>query len=135
MSSVVVLDSSAVLAYLRDEPGADDVERVLLEAEASDTQHLMTSVNWAEVLYIAARRFELEDVAPAVAAVDQLPIGVVDAKRGLALQAARLKHTYGLGLADGFAAALALLLDAPLLAKDADFDVLRNEGLKLQRLG
>ena len=39
----VVLDASALLAYLRDEPGGDRVDGVLAES-------VMSSVNWAEVV-------------------------------------------------------------------------------------
>ena len=39
----VVLDASALLAYLREEPGAEVVDGLLAEA-------VMASVNWAEVV-------------------------------------------------------------------------------------
>ncbi|MGJ5676456.1 MAG: type II toxin-antitoxin system VapC family toxin [Nostochopsis sp.] len=39
----VVLDASALLAYLKDEPGGDVVEAVLAES-------VISSVNWAEVI-------------------------------------------------------------------------------------
>lgn len=39
----VVLDASALLAYLQDEPGCEAIEGVLAEA-------VMSSVNWAEVV-------------------------------------------------------------------------------------
>ena len=39
----VVLDASALLAYLKSEPGGDRVDRVLAES-------VMSSVNWAEVI-------------------------------------------------------------------------------------
>lgn len=39
----VVLDASALLAYLKDEPGGDAVDAVLTEARIS-------SVNWSEVI-------------------------------------------------------------------------------------
>jgi PIN domain nuclease of toxin-antitoxin system len=39
----VVLDASALLAYLKDEPGADVVEAILPES-------VISSVNWAEVI-------------------------------------------------------------------------------------
>ena len=42
VSRTVVLDASAVLALLHDEPGADQVELALGDA-------VMSSVNWAEV--------------------------------------------------------------------------------------
>lgn len=39
----IVLDASALLAYLQDEPGQQIVERVLAES-------VISSVNWAEVV-------------------------------------------------------------------------------------
>jgi PIN domain nuclease of toxin-antitoxin system len=39
----VVLDASALLAYLKDEPGGDVVEAILAES-------VISSVNWAEVI-------------------------------------------------------------------------------------
>ena len=39
----VVLDASALLAYLQDEPGGDQVRDVLADS-------VMSSVNWAEVI-------------------------------------------------------------------------------------
>lgn len=39
----VVLDASALLAYLKDEPGSDQVDGVLGES-------VMSSVNWGEVI-------------------------------------------------------------------------------------
>jgi ribonuclease VapC len=40
---IVVLDASALLAYLKDEPGCDVVEAILAES-------VISSVNWAEVI-------------------------------------------------------------------------------------
>jgi ribonuclease VapC len=40
---MVVLDASALLAYLKNEPGGDVVDGVLSES-------IMSSVNWAEVI-------------------------------------------------------------------------------------
>ena len=39
----VVLDASALLAYLQDEPGSEVIDEVLAESA-------MSSVNWAEVI-------------------------------------------------------------------------------------
>ncbi|WP_071192555.1 type II toxin-antitoxin system VapC family toxin [Trichormus sp. NMC-1] len=39
----LVLDASALLAYLKDEPGSDAVEAILAES-------VISSVNWAEVI-------------------------------------------------------------------------------------
>jgi PIN domain nuclease of toxin-antitoxin system len=45
----VVLDASALLAYLQDEPGTDTVDAVLAES-------LMSTVNWSEVVQKALAR-------------------------------------------------------------------------------
>lgn len=134
MSDGVVLDASAVLAYLLNEPGADDVEAAFAEARASDSLHPITTVNWAEVLYNAARRTRFEDVAAVVALVDELPVHVVDADRKLSLAAAQLKNDRRLGLADAYGAALAGLLDLPLMTADPDFDALAEDGLQVRRI-
>lgn len=39
----VILDASALLAYLQDEPGSEAVDKVLAES-------VISSVNWAEVV-------------------------------------------------------------------------------------
>ena len=134
MSETVVLDSSAVLAFLLGEAESDEVEEMFEGAQKTDTQHLMTAVNWGEVLYVMARRLAHEDVLPVVSAFEQLPIAVVDAGRDLALEAARLKLVHHIGFADAFAAALAIAADAPLLTKDADFDSLEADGLTVRHL-
>ena len=45
----VVLDTSALLAYLQDEPGGEQVKAVIAQA-------VMSTVNWAEVIGIARER-------------------------------------------------------------------------------
>jgi len=134
MSETLVLDSSALLAYLQGEDGADEVEQILLDARTEGRQHLIASVNWAEVLYAAVREVRYEDVAQVVALVDELPVRLVDVGRELSIKAAGFKCDRGLGLADAYAAALATLLDAPLMTADADFEALAAEGLQLRRI-
>lgn len=45
----LILDASALLAFLHDEPGADRVQRVLEEA-------VVSAVNWAEVVQKSLQR-------------------------------------------------------------------------------
>ena len=51
-----VLDSFALLAYFRDEPGAEAVENLLVAASRKDTPLLMTEVNYAEVKYCLIKK-------------------------------------------------------------------------------
>ena len=65
----VVLDASALLAYLREEPGSDRVDEVLAGA-------VITSVNWAEV--VQPRQAAQDRDEPA----DQLQGGLLDRQLG-----------------------------------------------------
>ena len=55
-ASPVVLDSHALLKFLRDEPGADTVSQLLERAGQRDQPVHMTEVNYAEVQYIIRRK-------------------------------------------------------------------------------
>jgi PIN domain nuclease of toxin-antitoxin system len=129
ISSAPVLDASAVLAYLLDEPGADRVQAVATRAEREATPCPMTTVNWGEVLYGVQQRAGAAAVPAFVEKLDGMPILLVDAGRDLTVRAAALKASRGLGYADAYCAALAIALKAPILTCDADFDSLERDGL------
>ena len=97
----VVLDASALLAYLQDEPGAERVRSVIAQA-------VMSTVNWAEVIG-KARDQDVdaeglqEDLASLGLALE--PFSAVQAEI-----AGRLKENtkqYGLSLGDRACLALA----------------------------
>ncbi len=120
----VVLDSFALIAFLRDEPGADFVERLLEDAAASRCQLWMTEVNYAEVHYVLTRKEGLATWQNCEKAIAGLPIRFVPADRVLANAAAPLKADHKLSLADAFAAALAQELPATLVTADPEFKTL-----------
>src|ERR1700734_2197944 len=51
-----VLDSFALIAYFRDEPGAEAVETLLIAAGRKDNPVHMTDVNYAEVKYSIVKK-------------------------------------------------------------------------------
>ena len=51
-----VLDSFALIAYFRDEPGAETMEHLLVSAGKKDSPLLMTDVNYAEVKYSIVKK-------------------------------------------------------------------------------
>jgi ribonuclease VapC len=124
-----VLDSSAILALLWDEPGADRVQAIVEVAQRAATPCPMTAVNWGEVLYKIGQRAGSWAVPLAIEKLDGMPIALVDADRDLTVRAAMLKASRGMGLADAYCAALAIALDAPVLTCDSDFDDLERDGL------
>jgi ribonuclease VapC len=95
-----VLDASAILAWLQDEPGADEVERRLEQGASCG------AANWAEVAQKVRARGEVWDVARALLAsygVRVEPVTVDDAERAAALW----RPGSGLSLADRLCLALA----------------------------
>ena len=120
----VVLDSFALIAFLRDEAGADLVEQLLHDAATGQCQLWMTEVNYAEVRYILTRKEGLATWQACEKAIAGLPIRFVPADRTLADGAAAIKAEHKLSLADAFAAALARELPATLITADPEFAAL-----------
>ena len=116
-----VLDSFAVLAYLEDEAGADQVNALLEAARQGQASIWMSIVNYGEVIYITEREQGLFAAQRAIAAMDQLPMTVVDADRKLTLAAAKIKAQHGISYADAFAVALTQARQATVLTGDPEF--------------
>jgi ribonuclease VapC len=122
-----VLDSFALIAYLRDETGANKVEDLLHKAATRHDPLHMTEVNYAEVQYIIIRKNGLAGWETAAASLVSLPISFHPVTRELADIAARLKASYPISLADAFAAALAKIHNAELVTGDREFKLLERE--------
>lgn len=122
-----VLDSFALVAYFRDEPGADMVENLLVVASRKGTSLHMTDVNYAEVKYSIIRKDGLTAWEQAARILSGLPIEFHPTSRALADAAADFKARHRLSLADAFAAALAREKKAELVTGDAEFKGLEKE--------
>lgn len=116
--SDVVLDASALLAFLHDEPGGEEVSRVLEGASIS-------TVNWSEVLQKALRRGVTVDGMQQ----DFIDVGVTfepfsprQAEIAGRLWSRTRKH--GLSLADRACLALAMDTARPLLTADRAWSAL-----------
>jgi ribonuclease VapC len=115
----LVLDASALLAYLLGEVGGLAVRDVLADQTA-----VMSAVNWAEVLTrLASVGVDIDEVTERMASTaglgDALTIVALDADDGPAI--ARLRQPtrhLGLSLADRACLALAQRLELPVLTTD-----------------
>ena len=116
-----VLDSFALLAHLQAEPGGPRVQAILVQAEKEQAAVFLSIVNYGEAIYITEREQGLTAAQSLIAAVDQLPITVVEADRKLTFAAAHLKAHYSISYADAFALALAQQQQAILLTGDPEF--------------
>ena len=115
-----VLDSFALLAYLEDEPGRARVQAILAQALKGAAEIFLSIVNYGEVVYITEREQGLTQAQRVIAAVDQLPITVVEAGRTLTFAAAHLKAKQPIAYADAFAVALTQSKGAKLLTGDPE---------------
>ncbi len=123
----VVLDSHALLRFLRDEPGAETVSQILERAGRRDQPVHMTEVNYAEVQYII-RRKDGDAAWTAIAAeLPAAPIEFHPVTRTLSDRAADFKARVSFSLADAFAAALAKETKAELVTGDPEFKPLEKE--------
>jgi uncharacterized protein len=127
MSAAQVLDSHALLRFLRDEPGAEHVAAILEKAGSRDQPVHMTEVNYAEVQYIVRRKDGDAAWTMIAEELQAAPIEFHPASRSLADIAAGFKARHKLSLADAFAAALAKEKKAELVTGDPEFKALEKE--------
>ena len=132
--AATVLDSFALLAFLRGEDGGGRVRQLLERAGDRDQPLHMTEVNYAEVKYIITRKDGRQRWAQIAADLPALPLEFHPATRALADTAADFKARYKISLADAFAAALAREKKAELVTGDREFKPLEAE-LKIRWLG
>lgn len=116
--SQVVLDASALLAYLFDEPGADVVSEALLAGA------LINTVNFSEVLSkLADHGVAVEQAISDLSAQGVLDLlEIVDFTVPLAEETARLRKVtrdMGLSLGDKACLALGKLQDLPVVTADS----------------
>ena len=127
MPAAQVLDSHALLALLRDEPGGEAVAQILERAGARDQPVHMTEVNYAEVQYMIRRKDGEAAWATIAGELKAAPIEFHPADRRLADTAADFKARFKMSLADAFAAALAKEKKAELVTGDPEFKALEKE--------
>ncbi|PCG09828.1 VapC toxin family PIN domain ribonuclease [Sphingomonas ginsenosidimutans] len=114
MSSKVVLDASALLCLLNDEPGAGRVVEVL-------TRSVMGTTNLAEVVSkLRERGLSLEEVREALGGL-HLDVRPLSPSQAMIIGDLRpATKPLGLSVGDRACLALALDLDAELFTTDAD---------------
>lgn len=117
-----VLDSYAVLAYLKQEVGYEIVLNRIEETKKGKNRLFMNLFNLGEVLYIVERERGLFAAQGVLALIDELPVIMELADRELTLAAAHLKAQYPIAYADCFAVALAQQKGATLISGDPDFE-------------
>jgi ribonuclease VapC len=135
--ATMVLDAHALMVLFNDEPGAEEVEKILLKAESGNPRLLMTVINWGEIYYSIMRGAskEMADSKSHEIAGMRIELVPVDARDlELVRQAAVFKATKKMSYADCFAAALAKIRDAELVTGDREFKLVEGELKKIRWL-
>ena len=124
--SEVVLDASAVLAFLNQETGAEAVAELLDKAAIS-------TVNLSEVVAKLSEKGISEELVREF--VEQLNVPVVSVDKEQAIIAGLLRietKALGLSLGDRMCLALGLRLNHPVITTDRQWANLELEGLEIR---
>src|SRR6266849_3150789 len=135
--ATMVLDAHALMVLFNDEPGADEVEKILLKAESGNPRLLMSVINWGEIYYSILRGASQEianSKAHEIAGmrIELVPVDARDLE--LVRQAAVFKATKKMSYGDCVAAALAKTRNAELVTGDSEFKVVETELKKIRWL-
>ena len=135
--ATMVLDAHALMVLFNDEPGAEEVEKILLKAEKGNPRLLMSVVNWGEIYYSIMRGASQEIADSKSHEIAGMPLELVPVDvRDLDLvrQAAIFKATRKMSYAGCFAAALAKTQNAELMTGDSEFKAGEAELKKIKWL-
>jgi ribonuclease VapC len=122
----VIVDTSALIALLKAEPGADAILSLL---EAARGTARISAANYLEAGIVVDRHLSQADAARLDELISDFDIGVADLTAGQALLARQAYRLFGkhsghpakLNFGDCFAYALAREADEPFLFKGDDF--------------
>lgn len=124
----VILDSSAIIAYLANEPGAEVVDELLKDVENAVFVH---AVNLCEVFYEVARLAGQDKAKAVTAALRNAGISTrEDMDTGFWQDAGLIKADYRkVSLADCICAALAARIGGEVVTADREFQPLAQQGV------
>jgi len=124
-----VLDTSALMTFIEKETGAERVRDVLLKQTI-----IIPWLSILETVHISQRELGEEEALTRYALLKKLNAEIIwDADEALLLNAARIKSTHSLSLADSVIAAIATQRNAILLHKDPEYEPLQD-GLEMEIL-
>jgi predicted nucleic acid-binding protein len=128
-----VLDSFAMIALFRREPGEIMVRQILHEIIDGEAEAWMSSINVGELYYMLRRKNNSAFAKDAVEAILKLPISIHEPNLNFTLWAAQIKSGSKISFADAHASALALEKKATLVTGDHEFVALKKlSGFKVK---
>jgi predicted nucleic acid-binding protein len=106
--TVYVFDSSALIRYIDDEAGADQVETILMACAASQVGAIVSAIQWGEVAGNVRKRFGGTEERRVLSSLLPSEAEIVPASGDRAVRASELKVDRKIAYADAFALDLAM---------------------------
>ncbi|HEX7727828.1 MAG TPA: PIN domain-containing protein [Terracidiphilus sp.] len=134
VAPVFILDSSALIRFFDNEPGAERVQQVLAACADGVAKVRVSAVQWGEITGNLRKRFGAQEQERVLGGGLPSELQIVAATAERAVRAAALRVDRGLGYADAFAVELAESIpQSTLLTADYGFksaeDLIRIEFL------
>lgn len=126
-AGIYILDSFAILGFLREEPCAELIESLLHKAQQNHHKLFMNYINLGEVLYSCVRFGGYDYAAQVELEMFQLPIQYIQNDWNRIKKAAYIKAKSAIAYADCFAAATAIENKATIVTGDPEFKKLESE--------
>jgi len=133
-TTIYILDSFALLAYLGCEAGEGRVKEILHETSRGNNRALMSLINLGEVVYITERERGLAKAQEVLAIIEQLPIEILSIDRQVVLGAAHLKANFPVAYADAFAITAVQANDGVLVTGDPEFEAVKDD-IRIEWIG
>jgi predicted nucleic acid-binding protein len=121
-----VLDTSALMAFFQNEPGADTIKQILNRARGEKCQAVISFITLTELYYILWQEEGESAAKELLAHIKSLPVMIIESHERLTLLAGRIKATFRLSLADAFVAATASIVGGTLVHKDPELEQVKK---------
>ena len=121
-----ILDTSAILTVLQDEPGTQTVLELLESARAGDIAVHLPFMALMELEYQSLRRLGPGETHRILGLVSSWPVRIAQSTEPWQHEAAQIKVSAQVSVADAWICSLARLLDAELVHKDPEYDTVTD---------
>jgi predicted nucleic acid-binding protein len=125
-SKPFVLDTSALIALVQNEQGADRVERILKAAQNGACTVYISFVTLAELYYVTWKEKGRSAALEMIVLVKSLSLKIVESAERITLLAGSIKANHKLSMADAFIAATASHVGGILVHKDPEIEQLKD---------
>jgi predicted nucleic acid-binding protein len=122
-----VLDTSALLAYIEDEEGADEVETLLMKALDKTDELFISMVTCIEIFYISSREQGDVIAGERLTLIESLPLVQEPLNQGLIKIVGKIKAANSMSFADACIAGLSKFKNAVLVHKDPEFEQIETD--------